>query len=151
MKNKKLEAVQAQSVGQSVIKPAQKSGEQSSVNVVRRKSEKESVDDLGRRSYRPREQDCKEVKGNVRKPWLKSETKAFYCQSRDKDKCFKCGSFGFYANSRNCQAINQKCTNCGTRGHFAVMCRYKKRVSVIQDDEESEEERTVVVREPPGN
>ncbi|KAJ1172394.1 hypothetical protein NDU88_004241 [Pleurodeles waltl] len=53
-------------------------------------------------------------------------------------KCYRCDAPGNIASSRACAARNAICRNCGRRGHFAKVCRFRsnagnKSIQEIQD------------------
>ncbi|KAJ1131262.1 hypothetical protein NDU88_009601 [Pleurodeles waltl] len=53
--------------------------------------------------------------------------------------CFRCGLLGHYANDKSCPARNQKCSGCGTVGHFIKVCKKKKgtAIKLLEDASES--------------
>ncbi|XP_069055997.1 CCHC-type zinc finger nucleic acid binding protein-like [Pleurodeles waltl] len=40
-------------------------------------------------------------------------------------KCYRCGAPGHTASSKMCAARSAICRNCGKRGHFAKVCKFK--------------------------
>ena len=50
----------------------------------------------------------------------------------DNKMCYRCGySHGF----NRCPAIGNHCNNCGGRNHFAKVCKTRKQVNEITEDE----------------
>ena len=43
--------------------------------------------------------------------------------SKPGQKCYRCGSSAHLADATSCPARAETCKKCGTRGHFAAVCR----------------------------
>lgn len=56
-----------------------------------------------------------------------------------RERCSKCNRWAH--RNRSCPALKQKCHECGSFGHYAVVCR-KKRVNNIEDDSSLNEAKT---------
>nr|XP_029712665.1 uncharacterized protein K02A2.6-like [Aedes albopictus] len=63
------------------------------------------------------------------------------------NQCFRCGSFGHYANDKKCPARKKTCDKCGIIGHFKKCCKSKsvsdkkkKKVRQVEDTDDSDDD-----------
>ena len=73
-------------------------------------------------------------------PAVKRRNQPVNFHSKGNKKCSRCGKSPMHGR-KDCPAKDAECRNCSAKGHYAVMCRSKKKVHNI--DKENEEEETL--------